>query len=73
MKKIIKLENTINSNDIKGQEILTILEKINIGNNKDKKDNNLIEWYKQNGYFCIPLYNDFSSIIIQYFIKLICL
>lgn len=64
MKKIINLENTINSNDIKGQEILTKLENINIVNNGDKIYNNKIGWYKQNRYFRIPLYNDFNSILI---------
>lgn len=64
MKKIIKLENTINANDIKGQEILTRLEKINITNNDNKKENNLIDWYQQNRYFGIPFYNDFSGILM---------
>lgn len=63
MKKIIKLENTINSNNIKEQEILTI-EKINIANDDDKKENKVINWYKQNTYLHILLYNDFSSILI---------
>jgi hypothetical protein len=64
MKKIIKLENTINSNDIKGQEILSILENISIVNNGDKFYNDKIGWYKQKEYFRIPLYNDFSNILI---------
>lgn len=64
MEKIIKLENKIYTNDIKGQEILTRLENINIANDDDKKENKVINWYKQNTYFCIPLYNDFSNILI---------
>ena len=48
MEKIIKLENIINTNDIKGHKILLGLEKISIINNKDnddKKVNNLINWF----------------------------
>ena len=64
MDKIIKLENTINANDIKGQEILTGLEKINVINNNDKRENisYVINRYKK--YFYIPMYSDIDNILI---------
>lgn len=52
MEKIIKLENTINSNDIKGHELLAELKKINIVKNK-------------NGFLLIPSHNVFSNILIH--------
>ena len=64
MKKIIKLENTINDNDIKGNELLARLEKINITNNDDKKENNIIIQHEQYKYPYIPMCNDFNGILI---------
>lgn len=63
MEKIIKLENIINTNDIKGQKILLGLEKISIINNKDnddKKVNNLINWFN---FFQSSKYN-FNNILM---------
>lgn len=52
MEQIIKLENTINSNDIKGHELLTKLEKINVVKNN------------KNGYLHIPSHDNFNNILI---------